>query len=94
MKVDRIPIRENRKKLNQPRKTSLVQRIIQKVRQWRIVGYITIGISLHKIGTPIEKLIIEMFLLIVFTEMASRKNKSPNEVEEDIKQFKKDINLD
>lgn len=94
MKVDRIPIRENRKKLNQPRKKSLVQRIIQKVRQWRIVGYITIGISLHKIGTPIEKLIIEMFLLIVFTEMASRKNKSPNEVEEDIKQFKKDINLD
>ena len=53
----------------------LVQRIIQRVRQFRIVGYITIGVSLHKIGTPIEKLIIEMFLLILFTEIASKSKK-------------------
>ena len=72
----------------------LVQRIIQKVRQWRIVGYITIGVSLHKIGTPIEKLIIEMFLLILFTEMASKQKKPKASIQEDIKAFKKDINLD
>ena len=59
----------------------LVQRIIQKVRQWRIVGYITIGVSLHKIGTPIEKLIIEMFLLILFTEIASRSKKPKEELD-------------
>ena len=76
-----------------PRMKTLVNRIIQRVKQFRIVGYITIGISLHKIGTPIEKLIIEMFLLVLFTEIASRSKKPKASIQEDIKRFKKDINL-
>lgn len=89
--------REDRKKKEEPRMKSLVHRIIQRVRQWRLVGYITIGVSLHKIGTPIEKLIIEMFLLIIFTELASRRknsNKDSASIQQSIKKFKKDINLD
>ena len=68
MKVDRIPIRENRKKLNQPRKKSLVQRIIQ----FRLVGYIVIGIGLFQLDKDINYIIFQMFLLIVFTELNSR----------------------
>ena len=68
MKVDKIPIRENRKKLNQPRKKSLVQRIIQ----FRLVGYIVIGIGLFQLDNDINYIIFQMFLLILFTELNSR----------------------
>ena len=68
MRVDRIPIRENRKKLNQPRKTSWVKRIIQ----FRLVGYIVIGIGLHQLDNDINYIIFQMFLLILFTELHSR----------------------
>ena len=68
MKVDRIPIRENRKKLNQPRKKSLVQRIIQ----FRLVGYVVIGIGLHQLDNDINYIIFQMFLLILFTELNAR----------------------
>ena len=68
MKVDRIPIRENRKKLNQPRKKTLVQRIIQ----FRLIGYIVIGIGLFQLDNDINYIIFQMFLLILFTELQSR----------------------
>ena len=68
MKVDRIPIRENRQKLKQPRKKSLVQRIIQ----WRLIGYIVITIGLLQLDNDIDFIILQMFLLILFTELQSR----------------------
>ena len=67
-KVDRIPIRENRQKLKQPRKKSLVQRIIQ----WRLIGYIVITIGLLQLDNDIDFIILQMFLLILFTELQSR----------------------
>ena len=67
-KVKRIPIRENRIKSRQPRKKTLVQRIIQ----WRLIGYIVILIGLLQLDTPIDYLILQMFLLILFTELQSR----------------------
>ena len=67
-KVDRIPIRENRIKSRQPRKKSLVQRIIQ----WRLIGYIVITIGLLQLDNPIDNIILQMFLLILFTELQSR----------------------
>ena len=67
-KVDRIPIRENRQKMKQPRKKSLVQRIIQ----WRLVGYVVITIGLLQLDNPIDNIILQMFLLILFTELQSR----------------------
>ena len=68
MKVDRIPIRENRQKLKQPRKKSLVQRIIQ----FRLIGYIVITIGLLQLDNDIDFIILQMFLLILFTELQSR----------------------
>ena len=67
-KVKRIPIRENRIKSRQPRKKSLVQRIIQ----WRLVGYIVILIGLLQLDNDIDYIILQMFLLILFTELQSR----------------------
>ena len=67
-KVKRIPIRENRQKLKQPRKKSLVQRIIQ----WRLIGYIVITIGLLQLDNDIDYIILQMFLLILFTELQSR----------------------
>ena len=67
-KVKRIPIRENRQKLKQPRKKSLVQRIIQ----WRLIGYIVITIGLLQLDKDINYIIFQMFLLILFTELQSR----------------------
>jgi len=89
-----LPVRESRIKNDQPRKKSLVQRILQKVRRYRVVGYITIGIGLHKGGTELEKLIIEMFLLILFTEMASKSKKPSNHYDALKEEYRKSTNLD
>lgn len=56
-----------------------INKIVTRVKQFRIVGYITIGITLHKSGTELEYLIPEMFLLVILTELASRKGKKPSQ---------------
>lgn len=76
--------REERKN-SKPRKKSLVQRIIQ----FRLIGYIVILIGLLQLDKDINYIIFQMFLLIVFTELQSRgvSNK-------DIKKLKKDLNVE
>ena len=59
------------RKNNQPNE-SLVKRVIKKIIEWRVIGYIVIGISLWKLNGDINTLSIQMFLLIVFTELQSR----------------------
>ena len=54
--------------MNQPRKKSLVQRIIQ----FRLIGYIVITIGLLQLDKDINYIIFQMFLLILFTELQSR----------------------
>ena len=61
--------RVTNKKINkQPRKKTWVHRIIQ----WRLIGYIVIGVSLWKLTKDINYIIFQMFLLILFTELHSR----------------------
>jgi hypothetical protein len=60
------------RKNKQPRKESSVKRIIKKIIQWRLIGYIVIGVSLWKLNKDINTLSIQMFLLVVFTELQSR----------------------
>ena len=60
------------RKNKQPRKESSVKRVIKKIIQWRLIGYIVIGVSLWKLNKDINTLSIQMFLLIVFTELQSR----------------------
>ena len=55
------------KKVKETKKT-WVHRIIQ----WRVIGYIVIGVSLWKLNKDIETLSLQMFLLILFTELQSR----------------------
>ena len=55
------------KKVKETKKT-WVHRIIQ----WRLIGYIVIGVSLWKLHQDIETLSLQMFLLILFTELQSR----------------------
>jgi hypothetical protein len=59
------------RKNKQPKESS-VKRIIKKIIQWRLIGYIVIGISLWKLNGDINQLSLQMFLLIVFTELQSR----------------------
>lgn len=59
------------RKNKQPKESS-VKRIIKKIIQWRLIGYIVIGISLWKLNQDINQLSLQMFLLIVFTELQSR----------------------
>jgi len=78
--------RVTNKKINKkPRKKTWVHRIIQ----WRLIGYIVIGVSLWKLNKDIESLSLQMFLLILFTELQSRgvhKN--------DIQKLKQELQLD
>ena len=60
------------RKNKQPRKESSVKRVIKKIIQWRLIGYIVIGVSLWKLNKDINTLSIQMFLLVVFTELQSR----------------------
>ena len=57
---------------NRVPKESSVKRIIKKIIQWRVIGYIVIGVSLWKLNGDINQLSIQMFLLILFTELQSR----------------------
>lgn len=67
-----LPIREERKE-KKPRtfKTS-VKRMIQRIIQFRLIGYIVILIGLLQLDKDINYIIIQMFLLILFTELQSR----------------------
>ena len=56
-----------------------VNKIVTRVKQFRIVGYITIGVTLYKNGVELELLVPEMFLMIILTELASRKGKSTSQ---------------
>jgi len=58
-----------------------VNKIILRVKQFRIVGYITVGVTLYKNGTELETLVPEMFLLVILTELASRKKKPTSQVD-------------
>ena len=59
------------RKNRQPKESS-VKRIIKKIIQWRVIGYIVIGVSLWKLNQDINQLSLQMFLLILFTELQSR----------------------
>lgn len=49
-----------------------VKRILQRVKQFRLIGYIVIGISLWKLEQDLNSLLLKMVLLILFTELGSR----------------------
>ena len=73
----------------QPRKESSVKRVIKKIIQWRLIGYIVIGVSLWKLDKDINTLSIQMFLLIVFTELQSR-----GVSKQEISSLKEELNID
>ena len=78
------------KKVKETKKT-WVHRIIQ----WRLIGYIVIGVSLWKLHQDINTLSLQMFLLILFTELQARgvskqriqRLKDQLAIEEDIPQY-------
>lgn len=76
------------RKNRQPRKESLVKRVIKKIIKWRVIGYIVIGISLWKLNGDINQLSLQMFLLILFTELQSR-----GVSKQEIDSLKEELNL-
>jgi hypothetical protein len=73
---------------NRVPKESSVKRVIKKIIQWRVIGYIVIGISLWKLNEDINQLSLQMFLLIVFTELQSR-----GVSKQEIDSLKEELNL-
>lgn len=49
-----------------------MKKLVQRIIQWRLVGYIVITIGLLQLDKDINYIIIQMFLLILFTELQSR----------------------
>lgn len=76
------------RKNRQPRKESSVKRIIKKIIKLRVIGYIVIGISLWKLNEDINQLSLQMFLLILFTELQSR-----GVSKQEIDSLKEELNL-
>ena len=58
-----------------------VNKIVTRVKQFRIIGYITIGVTIYKNGTELETLVPEMFLLVILTELVSRNKKPTSQVD-------------
>jgi hypothetical protein len=50
-----------------------VRKIIQKIKQFRLIGYIVIGVSLWELEHSISYLLTNLLLLILLTELTSRK---------------------
>ena len=73
---------------NRVPKESSVKRVIKKIIEWRIIGYIVIGISLWKLNGDINQLSLQMFLLILFTELQSR-----GVSKQEIDSLKEELNL-
>lgn len=63
-----------------------MKKIINKVKQFRVIGYVTIGIAMHQRGFDMETMVVEMFLLILLTELGVRGTKvsTPDEYKEKI----------
>jgi len=49
-----------------------VKRIIQRIKQFRLIGYIVIGVSLYELHEDISYVLINFVLLIFLTELNSR----------------------
>ena len=49
-----------------------MKKLVNKIIQWRLIGYIVILIGLIQLDTPMDYIILQMFLLILFTELQSR----------------------
>lgn len=68
-----------------------MKKLINKVRQWRVVGYVIIITSLYQNHEP-QRATIESFLLVVLGETSARgiKSKTPKEyMENELKITKK-----
>ena len=55
-----------------------MKKLVNKIIQWRLIGYIVILIGLLQLDTPIDFIILQMFLLILFTELQSRGVSKPS----------------
>lgn len=49
-----------------------MKKLVQRIIQWRLIGYIVITIGLFQLDKDINYIIIQMFLLILFTELNAR----------------------
>ena len=49
-----------------------MKKLVQRIIQWRLIGYTIITIGLLQLDNDIEYVIIQMFLLILFTELNAR----------------------
>lgn len=49
-----------------------MKKLVQRIKQFRLIGYVVIGISLWELERDYNSLILKMFLLILFTELSSR----------------------
>jgi hypothetical protein len=67
--------------------TNHMKKILNKVRQWRLVGYITIGVGMAQGGFEPQTIVIDMFLLVLLTELGARgvKVSTPQEFKTEIK---------
>ena len=54
-----------------------MKKLVQRIIQWRVIGYIVITIGLLQLDNDIEYVMIQMFLLILFTELNSRGESIP-----------------
>lgn len=61
-----------------------MKKILNKVKQWRLVGYITIGIGMNQAGLSPQTIVMDMFLLVLLTELGARgvKVSTPKEFKE------------
>jgi len=66
-----------------------MKKLVQRIKQFRLIGYVVIGVSLWKLEQDLNSLILKMFLLIVFTELSSR-GKSKTELDT----LKNELNID
>ena len=66
-----------------------VKRILQRVKQFRLIGYVVIGVSLWKLEQDLNSLIPKMFFLILLTELGSRGSSKT-----DIDKLKEDLFID
>ena len=71
-----------------------MRKFIGIIRKFRMVGYIIVGIGMHKTGMSNDIIVGEMFLTVLLVELASRRGKkidlSQKEGQDQAKEMVKD----
>lgn len=71
-----------------------MKKLIDTIKKFRLIGYITVGYGMYQSGIETGTIVIEMFIMVLLVELASRRGKKVDPKSGEAKQMVKDYMKD